>query len=270
MQRFGLKNVSGTDPNFSQGPASMSNPATSDRAVRPFDPNLGLRFILADQLIPLFQTGPTDVPLARLMALGALEAYNPESRADYVNSARTIAFSIASLALLGHAAADVVPMTEKMRAYGRANALNRSADQSERTMMQRRRYQNAHAPAEQPHAINPNPEPRPSEPTESSRIESDAQVEAAVAEALAVHRAHRPPAEPETTLKETTPGAAKTATPRPEVSPIQPPLAPSAIHTSGPRPDLGQPRATSLRAELLRHSAMPHPAGQSGAHSYPL
>lgn len=94
----------------------MSTANASDQSRRPFNPNLGLPFILADQLIPLFQTGATGVALARRMALGALEAYAPESRADYVNSARTIAFSIAALALLGHAAPESVTMTEKMRA----------------------------------------------------------------------------------------------------------------------------------------------------------
>ena len=239
----------------------MPNPAISDRAQRPFDPNLGLRFTLADQLIPLFNTGAIGVPLARRMALGALEAYNPESRADYVNVARTIAFSIAALALLGHAAAEAVPMTEKMRAYGRANALNRSADQSERSMMQRRRYQNANPPAEQPDATNQNPEP----PAFDTALD-DAEVQAAVAEALAAYRAQRTPAKAEATPPKTAPTAPQIATLPPVASPIHPPRTVPTIRTAGPSADSGQNRTLSLKAGLLQHAAMPHAAGQSGAH----
>ncbi len=46
---------------------------------------------------------------------------------------------MAALALLGRGATDDMTITEKLRSYGRANVLNRSAEQSERSMMQRRR-----------------------------------------------------------------------------------------------------------------------------------
>jgi hypothetical protein len=114
-------------------------------------------FAAAHHLLPLFRIGTIDDRLARQMAVSAIEAYHPETRADYVNVARIIAFSMTALALLGKTASPDMALPEQMRAYARANALNRSADQSERTMMQRRRHQKANPPAEQPNLIGPNP-----------------------------------------------------------------------------------------------------------------
>ena len=111
----------------------MSNPADSA------DAGTGLMLSVAEQLIPLFATAAAGIPQARRIARSAVEAYAPETRADYINTARIIAFSMAALALLGRAAADEIAIAEKLRIYGRANALNRSAEQSERSMMQRRR-----------------------------------------------------------------------------------------------------------------------------------
>jgi hypothetical protein len=123
----------------------------------PINPRLGLMFAAAHHLLPLFRIGTIDDRLARQMAVSAIEAYHPETRADYVNVARIIAFSMTALALLGKTASPDMALPDQMRAYGRANALNRSADQSERTMMQRRRHQKANPPAEQPSLIDPNP-----------------------------------------------------------------------------------------------------------------
>jgi hypothetical protein len=117
------------------------------------DPMLGLLYAAAYHLMPLFKIGTIDDDLARQMAVSAIEAYQPETRADYLNVARTIACSMTALALLGKTASPDMPLPEQMRAYGRANALNRSADQSERTMMQRRRYQKANPPVEQPELL---------------------------------------------------------------------------------------------------------------------
>ena len=138
----------------------MSTPAASSKALPYLDPEVGLMFGIADQLIPLFKIGTIDVPLAREMAVSAITAYAPETRADYVNIARTIALSMAALSLLGTAASQDMTMPEKMRTFGRANALNRSADQSERTMMQRRRYQRANPPGEQPDHESEAPAPK--------------------------------------------------------------------------------------------------------------
>ncbi len=85
---------------------------------------------------------------------------------------------MAALALLGKAvSSNDLSHPEQMRAYGRANALNRSADQSERAMMQRRRY------------LLDNPQPEPPEiKSEPEQPELDAaaeaEIEAQVAEAM--------------------------------------------------------------------------------------
>jgi hypothetical protein len=124
--------------------------------------------------------------------MSALAAYHPESRADFVNIARILAFSMASLAALGMAVADDLTPAAKMRYFGRANALNRSADQSERIMMQRRREQRANPSAERPAHLRPrpaNPEPSPDD------VAIDAAVEEAMA-ATAPPRCPRPPKNP--------------------------------------------------------------------------
>jgi hypothetical protein len=133
----------------------MSAPAAS--SLPPINPRLGLMFAAAHHLLPLFRIGTIDDRLARQMAVSAIESYHPETRADYVNVARIIAFSMTALALLGKTASPDMALPDQMRAYGRANALNRSADQSERTMMQRRRHQKANPPSELPSLIDPNP-----------------------------------------------------------------------------------------------------------------
>jgi hypothetical protein len=152
----------------------------STPTLPPINPRLGLMFAAAHHLLPLFKIGTIDDRLARQMAVSAIEAYEPQTRADYVNAARIIAFSMTALALLGKTTNPDMPMPEQMRAYGRANALNRSADQSERTMMQRRRLQKANPSGERPDLIGPNPttpDPTPPDPTEIA----DAEIAAAVA-----------------------------------------------------------------------------------------
>jgi hypothetical protein len=163
----------------------MSNPAAPDltapasKLVLPdIDPNMGLMFGAADHLVPLFAQGSINGRNARLMALRAIEAYEPETRADWVNIARTIAFSMAALALLGLAAGKDVTMPEKLRAFGRANALSQSADLSERTMMQRRSYRQANPRVEYPASTAPAPEPDPEF--------DNAAMEAAIAEAIQI------------------------------------------------------------------------------------
>jgi hypothetical protein len=169
------------------------------------------------------------------MAVSAIEAYQPVTRADYVNIARTIAFSMSALALLGQAAGQDMMAPEKMRAFGRANALSRSADQSERTMMQRHHHQNANPRVEQP-----------SDPALES-VPDDAEVEAAVAEAMREYDAICETAR-------TAEAAAKTA-PEPvtpaavaAVDIVQPP-ATSDRH-GGQRPDAGQPRTPPYKDGL--------------------
>ncbi len=210
------------------------------------DPWDGLLFSVAGQLAPLFETKDSDPDQARKSAMSALAAYHPESRADFVNIARILAFSMASLAALGLAAADDLTPALKMRYFGRANALNRSADQSERIMMQRRRDQRANPPAELPAHLRPrpvNPEPSP----------DDAAIDAAVAEAMAAYRASKvsPPAEePAPRVKTSTQSA-----PRPfDNQPAQPPIA---IRATIPN----QAPTKPYKQSLLRCTAMPPSAG---------
>jgi hypothetical protein len=194
--------------------------------------------ITAEQLMPLFEVCATDDDAAHSMALSAIAGYAPESRADYVNIARTIAFSMAALTLLGHATADVTMMPpEKMRAYGRANALNISADQSERTMMRRRKYHHAHPPAELPAWMDPHVEPVESEPPID-----DAGVAEAIREYTTISNTARP--------KAPTPEQAATPNHDSVASPIQPPA--TAIHYNAPKPGT----ARFKKAGILQDSAM--------------
>jgi hypothetical protein len=158
-------------------------PAPAAPNLPPINPRLGLMFAAAHHLLPLFRIGTIDDRLARQMAVSAIESYHPETRADYVNVARIIAFSMTALALLGKTASPDMALPDQMRAYGRANALNRSADQSERTMMQRRRHQKANPPSEQPSLIDPNPvipDPKTDEAAIDPTAIDNAEVQAAV------------------------------------------------------------------------------------------
>jgi hypothetical protein len=224
----------------------MSNPTASNQPLPPIDPEIGLMFCAANHLIPLFKADSIDDTLARRMAVSALYAYQPETRADFVNVARTIAFSMAALALLGQAASLDMTMPEKMRTFGRANALNRSADQSERTMMQRRRQQKASPQTEQPQQA---PEP--------DIQMTDAEMDVAIAGVMQDYLATCP--------KPAKEAAAAKASPAP-VAPA-PPLSaapPSAIHYSVTMPKAGHLGATPFKEALLRQSAMPREVGQSG------
>jgi hypothetical protein len=266
VQHFDVKNVSGTlsDPISAKAATPMSNPAASNGARPPVDPEIGLMITIADQLIPLFQTGSIDTKLARRMSISAINAYQPECRADLVNIARTIAFSIAALGLLGKATAADMPLPVQMRTFGRAVALNRSADQSERTMMQRRRYRKANRRAEQPdHGYEP-PDPDP-------QI-SDAEMQAEVANIMREHRAACPPAGTDaaapviqqapvvrqTPVVRQAPAAPNTGAPRLPVA-----IPATAIHYAGPKSGSGQPRTAPFRQELLRRTAMERVIGQS-------
>jgi hypothetical protein len=233
-------------------------------------------FSVADQLIPLFANAFIDVGLARRMAVSAIQAYQPVTRADYVNVARTIAFSMSALALLGSAAAQDMTMPEKMRAYGRANALSRSADQSERTMMQRRSYQQANPRAEQPPGKAWVPEPPASAPVpdnvpilNNATALDDATVAALVNEAMSSVRAEWHLAGPKADAVQTPPPVeSPTATqrPAPSASLVTPPAATpaTAIHYNGPRPDAGEARTVSYKEELLRQGAAQRTVEPSG------
>jgi hypothetical protein len=230
----------------------MSTPAVPD-AFSPIDPRSGLIVRVAEQLVPLFR-GPTiDLPLARKMAFSAIGAYEPESRADFVNAARTIAFSMAALALLSQAATEDLTLTEKMRVLSRANVLNGSADRSERMMMQRRRYQHANPPAELPDWLDPGPEP-----VEADTALDEAELEAAVAEAVSAHLAQFNAAKPETVPQTPTPESHAT------IDPVEPD---AAIRYSSPRMDSGRRESAPHRDGVSGNSAIPRAVRETGAQS---
>jgi hypothetical protein len=238
----------------------MSTPAPSSQPLPSLDPKVGLAYAVADLLVPLFRGGAIDLALARQTAVNAIDAYKPETRADVVNIARTIALSMASIALLGQSSLRDLP--EQMRAFGRANAMSRTADQSERTMMQRRAYQRANRQAERP-------APTPAAPDAMFDAEAQAAVAEAVKEYLAVCAPHPTDPAPDT-VPQPAPTAPMTAAPQP-ASPLEPPDATpvSAIHYSDPRFDAGHTRRAPYKDSLLQNTAMqrvtersrsPHPA----------
>jgi hypothetical protein len=221
----------------------MSNPAVFNQALPARILDTGVMFAVADHLVPLFKTG-CDTERAGLIAIGAIDAYQPETRADFFNAARTIAFSMATITLLGKAASDDMPLPEQIRLFGRANMLNRSADQSERTMMQRRRYQRANPREEQPD----NRSDLADTPT------TDAEMAVGVAEVMRESKAARTPPKTETPAPNPAPEPARPAA---RIVIPQPPAAipATAIHTA-PRSDAGQPRAATFREGLLQQSAL--------------
>jgi hypothetical protein len=231
----------------------MSDPTASTRSQQPIDPKIGLMLSAANHLIPLLHTITPDPRLARDMALSAIAAYAPETRADYVNTARTIAFSMASLALLGRAAAPEVTLPEQLRAYGRANTLNRPADQSERTMMQRRRYQKANPPAELPAWMDPGQDAR-ARPPEAPIDDDD--IRAAVAETMREYLTRGKPAPSAGPKPATDLGAA------PAAGAVQSPSVPqgSAIHYNAAAPHTAVSPKASFKAALMQNSAMPNTA----------
>jgi hypothetical protein len=93
-------------------------------------------------------------------------------------------------------------------------------------MMQRRRYQHANPPVELPDWLDPGPEP-----VEADTALDEAELEAAVAEAVSAHLAQFNAAKPET--------VPQTATPQPHagIDPVEPDVA---IRYSGPGMDSGR------------------------------
>nr|WP_294509426.1 hypothetical protein [uncultured Rhodopila sp.] len=229
---------------------------TAASPLSPVDPRIGLRFAAAEHLIPFFRIQIADTPTARRMAHSALDAYYPESRADFINAARTIAFSMAAIALLGKATATPnLTMPEQLRAYGCANALNRSAEQSERSMMVRRAYLHA----------NPQPERPPIPPAESTTIspQDEAEIEARVAEAMQEYRAAcaRSAAEKQ-------PPQAEAPNPQPAPSAEPPFRTPAsleaALRSAMPGFDAEAGRVTPITDGLLRRGARDGVPGPNG------
>jgi hypothetical protein len=234
----------------------VPNPAAAERPT--IDPSLGLGFVAAAHLIDLFEGGPVDTNLAREMAHSAIDAYSPQTRADCLNAARTIAFSMAALALLSRIAREPMKLPEQLRAFDRANALNSSADRSERTMMLRRRTQKIRSsPA--PTASQPQPDgqapPAQPEPDWQATPAEEAEIKAIVAEATKNPRAA-------TAAKQAArPGTA--AADQPFETRLE-----AALRTCMSSFETRTPGATGLKQTLLRNTAVPAmPAQALARHS---
>ena len=212
------------------------------------DPRIGLMVRVASELEPIFQTEAVDRPIAHKMAMSAISAYKPDGRADFINIARTIAFSMAAISLLGETTANPPSTPEKLRLYARATALSRCADQSERTMLLRRAYQRENPQPDLPDWMDP-------KTASSTQKLTDADVYASVANTVRQAREHTATPKPRPTpaapaKPQSAPAAA--ANPPPPVIPESP--VASAIHYN---PPAAPNRPASYKATLLRDSAMP-------------
>ena len=207
---------------------------------------------VADLLVPLFRSASADLSVARRMAISAMAAYNPTSRADYVNIARTLAFSMSALALLGTAATHALTPAEKLRSLGRANALNRSADESERVMLQRRRQAQSQAESHAHSGTLRQTEDRLHSDAASTTTSDDgaafddskmqADIAAAMKDYLAARLLAATPAQPQDAA---TPAAASR----------QPEPQPQATAPAAPRPRMTPHAATALVENLLAGTA---------------
>lgn len=246
---------------------------------RPWRPESGLVFAVSDLLSPIFRV--PSIELAREMAASAVTAYDPETRADWVNIGRTVAFSMAALTVLGNIASADLPLPDQLKALARACALNRAADESERAMMQRRRERKSAQRTHKPRTPANPPAPEP-----SSQPELDPEtMKAAIAEAMqAFHGAAAPkaaePAAPQSTRagagSNTPPQSTRQphAVPHPPAEPAAalrniPGLNPSvegslpggaaAFNPAGLDPMSGDPLqalTARFRQDLLRNSAL--------------
>jgi hypothetical protein len=88
-------------------------------------------------LLPYFLTVAANFEEARAEVLETLASYGGRTRAEVINAVRIIAFSFASLDLLGEAAADGMPPAMRLRYSGGANSLNRSCQQDEKSLATR-------------------------------------------------------------------------------------------------------------------------------------
>jgi hypothetical protein len=228
----------------------MSNPTSPNQPRPKMNPEAGLVAVATEHLAALFEIDGVDHTLAKRMALSALYAYEPETRADFLNAARTIAFSVTALALLRKAASQGMTFPEQMRVYSRANALNRSANQSERTMMQRRREQKAHQPDDQP------AQQRESPATQNGAAE----IRNALAAAMKEYQAVSPPA----VAPPAKPAPEKAAVRQPEVAALA-----TAVRTSIAMPQAGQPIKLSFKEMLLRQTAIYNASVRMGAEGAP-
>ncbi len=118
-------------------PTAQSDPP--DAADMPLHPSDLLLQLIVAFLAPMFLSASTgDVSFARLAAMETLASYGARSQAELMNIAQIIAFGLAAMDSLWLSMADDVSLTMKIRLRSTANGLNRSAQQNQRVLDQRR------------------------------------------------------------------------------------------------------------------------------------
>jgi hypothetical protein len=90
-------------------------------------------------LAPMFITASCgDLHFARLAAMETMQSYGARTQAELMNIAQIIGFGLAAMDSLCLSMADELALSMKLRLRGNANALNRSAQQHQRVLDQRR------------------------------------------------------------------------------------------------------------------------------------
>jgi hypothetical protein len=223
---------------------------TAPNPTDALDPQYGLVVAVGEQIVSLFKTPQVTLTQAREATVLALHAYHPEGQADHVSAARILAFSMAALSALRLAAAEDVPLAMKLRLFDRANSLNRSADQAERRMAERRQDLQASPPVVAADRRQP-----PAVPA-ADPLFDDAAIAAAVEEAMAAFHTAQTLPEAGKTTPEATPG---------EPAPATADTLSAALRFTGPLPaGSGPGPMMSYRQDLLRRSALPRMVAEDG------
>ncbi len=117
---------------------SQTATATSAAGYKDLDPWDGISYAVIECLAPLFITSICGPAYARRAAFEAITAYKPQSRADYGNIGRIVAFSLLVMAIAAKAAAADVPLELQLKILSRLQAVSRTADATEKVMVARR------------------------------------------------------------------------------------------------------------------------------------
>ena len=98
-------------------------------------------------LMPFFLGTAVDMPAARAEILDTLASYGVRTRAEWLNAAQVIAFSMTALDVLSEAKSTELTPNQKIRYRGCANGLSRATLQQEKTL-ERRLANDPPAPAD--------------------------------------------------------------------------------------------------------------------------
>ncbi len=88
-------------------------------------------------LLPCFLATAVDLDAARQDILDTLRSYGARTRAELLNAAQIIAFSLSALDTLSEAGSGVMSPAMRLRYRGCANGLSRSSQQNEHALQQR-------------------------------------------------------------------------------------------------------------------------------------